>query len=114
MLYPGVRREGDASPVLGWAGWSHRDQAIALVREIMSQQALGASNDALVPMVAGLVELEPWLHQWHTTLEPEFGSSAAQAVSGQINQFLAQLQMTRDDANAWRPPAAAGGRRPRA
>ncbi|WP_424347633.1 BREX-2 system adenine-specific DNA-methyltransferase PglX [Kocuria sp. CH-021] len=111
VLYPGVGREGDNSLVLGWAGWSHRDQAVALVREIMNQQALGASNEALVPMVAGLVELEPWLHQWHTELEPEFGSSAAQAVTSQIDQFLAQLQMTRDDVNAWRPPAAARGRR---
>ncbi|MDT0169753.1 BREX-2 system adenine-specific DNA-methyltransferase PglX [Pseudarthrobacter sp. BRE9] len=111
VLYPGVRREGDNSPVLGWAGWSHRDQAVALVREVMDQQALGASNEALVPMVAGLVELEPWLHQWHTELEPEFGSSAAQAVTSQIDQLLAQLRMTRADVNAWRPPTAARGRR---
>ena len=90
VLYPGVGREGDTSPVLGWAGWNHRDQAVALVREIMNQQALGASNDALVPLAAGLVELEPWLHQWHTELEPEFGTSAAQAVTSQIDQFLTQ------------------------
>lgn len=111
VLYPGAGREGDNSPVLGWAGWNHRDQAVALVREVMNQQSLGASNEALVPMVAGLVELEPWLHQWHTELEPEFGSSAAQAVTTQIDQLLAMLQMTRDDVNAWRPPAAARGRR---
>ncbi len=111
VLYPGVGREGDNTVVLGWAGWNHRDQAIALVREIMNQQALGASNEVLVPLVAGLVELEPWLHQWHTVLEPEFGSSAAQAVTGQIDQLLTQLQMTREDAYAWRPPAATRGRR---
>lgn len=111
VLYPGVGREGDSSPVLGWAGWNHRDQAVALVREVLSQQALGASNEMLVPMVAGLVELEPWLHQFHTELEAEFGSSAAQAVTSQIDQFLAQLQMTRDDVGAWRPPAATRGRR---
>ncbi|MFX0595225.1 BREX-2 system adenine-specific DNA-methyltransferase PglX [Melissospora conviva] len=111
IVYPRVGREGDGSEVLGWAGWSHRDQAVALVREILNQQTFGASKEALVPLVAGLVELEPWLHQWHTDLEPEFGSSAAQAVTSQIDQFLAQLQMTRDDVNAWRPPAAARGRR---
>lgn len=114
VLYPSVGREGDNSPVLGWAGWNHRDQAIALVREVMSQQALGVPNEALVPMVAGLVELEPWLHQWYTELESEFGSSAAQAVTSQIDQFLALLQMTRDDVNAWRPPAATRGQRRRA
>ncbi|MEC5193205.1 MULTISPECIES: BREX-2 system adenine-specific DNA-methyltransferase PglX [unclassified Arthrobacter] len=111
VLYPGIGREGDNSLVLGWAGWSYRDRAVALVREILNQQALGASNEALIPMVAGLVELEPWLQQWHTELEPEFGSSAAQAVTSQIDQLLTQLEMTRDDVNAWRPPAAARGRR---
>jgi hypothetical protein len=111
VLYPGFGRGGDITPVLGWAGWSQRDQAVALVREIMNQQALGVPNDALVPMVAGLVELEPWLHQWHTELESDFGSSAAQAVTSQIEQFLAHLRMTRDDVNAWRPPAVARGRR---
>lgn len=114
VLYPGVGREGDSSTVLGWAGWNHRDQAVALVREILTQQALGAADDALVPMVAGLVELEPWLHQWHTDLEPEFGSSAAQAVTSQIDQLLAQLQKTRDDVTAWRAPAATRGRPRRA
>ncbi|GAA4282746.1 BREX-2 system adenine-specific DNA-methyltransferase PglX [Brevibacterium daeguense] len=112
ILYPGVGREGDTSPVLGWAGWNHRDRAIALVREILNQQALGATDSVLVPMVAGLVELEPWLHQWHTDLEPKFGSSAAQTVTSQIDQFLTQLQLTRDDVNAWRPPAPTRGRRP--
>ncbi len=114
VLYPGVGREGDSSTVLGWAGWNHRDQAVALVREILTQRALGASDEALVPMVAGLVELEPWLHQWHTDLEPEFGSSAAQAVTSQIDQLLAQLQKTRDDVTAWRPPAGTRGRPRRA
>lgn len=114
VLYPGVGREGDHSTVLGWAGWNYRDLAVALVREVMSQQALGTSNEALVPMVAGLVELEPWLHQWHTELEPEFGSSAAQAVTSQIDQLLAQLQMTREDVNSWCPPVVGRGRRPRA
>ena len=111
ILYPGAGREGDTTPVLGWAGWNHRDQAVALVREIMNQQALGASNDALAPMVAGLVELEPWLHQWHTDLEPEFGTSAAQAVTSQIDQFLPQLQATREDLNAWRPQPTIRGRK---
>ena len=111
VLYPGVGREGDTTPVLGWAGWNHRDQAIALVREVMSQQALGAPDEALVPLVAGLVELEPWLHQWHTDLEPEFGSSAAQAVTSQIDQFLAHLRLTRADVTAWRPPTPTRGRR---
>lgn len=111
ISYPGVAREGDPTPVLGWAGWSHRDQALALAREIPVQQAIGADDAALEPMVAGLVELEPWLAQWHSEIEPQFGASPASVISGVIDQYLARMEKTRDQVTAWPPPAATRGRR---
>src|SRR5690606_5121896 len=30
IAYPGVLRAGDSSPVIGWAGWDHADQGLAL------------------------------------------------------------------------------------
>lgn len=111
IAYPDVAREGDATPVLGWAGWSHRDQALALAREIPVQQALGADDDALEPLVAGLVELEPWLAQWHSEIEPQFGASPASVITGVIDQYLARMEKTRDQVTACPPPATTRGRR---
>ena len=111
VLYPGLRREGDPTPVLGWAGWDHRDQALALGRELPNQDALGAGDDALVPMVAGLVELEPWLHQWHHEVDPAFGISPAAAIGGLVDQYLQRLETTRERVTAWTPPAPTRGRR---
>lgn len=111
IAYPGVAREGDPTPVLGWAGWSHRDQALALAREIPVQQALAADDAALEPLVAGLVELEPWLGQWYSEIEPQFGASPASVISGVVDQYLARLEKTRDQVTAWTPPAAIRGRR---
>lgn len=111
IAYPCVAREGDATPVLGWAGWSHRDQALALAREIPVQQALGADDAALEPLVAGLVELEPWLAQWYSEIEPQFGASPASVISGVVDQYLARMEKTRDQVTAWMPPAATRGRR---
>ncbi len=111
LTYPGVVREGDATPVLGWAGWSHRDQALALAREIPAQQALGAGDAALVPLVAGLIELEPWLMQWHSEIEPQFSASPASVITGVVDQYLARMEKTRDQVTAWMPPAATRGRR---
>ncbi|MFI2837912.1 BREX-2 system adenine-specific DNA-methyltransferase PglX [Mycolicibacterium sp. PDY-3] len=111
IAYPGVAREGDPTPVLGWAGWSHRDQALALAREIPVQQALGADDAALEPLVAGLVELEPWLWQWHSDIEPQFGASPASVIAGVIDQYLARMEKTREQVTAWPPPAATRGRR---
>ena len=112
IAYPGVAREGDPTPVLGWAGWSHRDQALALAREIPVQQALGSDDVALEPLVAGLVELEPWLAQWHSEIEPQFGASPAAVIAGVVDQCLARMEKTREQVTEWKPPAATRGRRP--
>jgi hypothetical protein len=111
IAYPGVAREGDSTPVFGWAGWSHRDQALALAREVPAQQALGADDVALVPLVAGLVELEPWLAQWYSEIEPQFGASPASVIAGVVDQYLARMEKTRDQVTAWPPPTATRGRR---
>jgi len=111
IAYPGVAREGDPTLVLGWAGWSHRDQALALAREIPVQQAIGADDAALEPLVAGLVELEPWLAQWHSEIEPQFGASPAAVIAGVVDQYLARMEKTRDQVTEWKPPAATRGRR---
>lgn len=109
--YPGAVRAGDGTAVLGWAGWDHAEQAQALAREIGTQQGLGAGVEDLTPLVAGLVELEPWLAQWHGELDPRYGTSPAAAISGMVDQLLGQLDVTRDALDAWRPPAPTRGRR---
>ena len=113
VAYPGVARPGDGSPVIGWAGWDHADQAQALARVLLDQQAPGASSEALTPLLAGLAELEPWLHQWHAGFDATRGGSPADAITGLLDHTLAGLGLTRTNLDAWRPPAAARGRRPR-
>ena len=113
IVYPDLHRESDGTVVLGWAGWDHRDQALALGRELPAQEALGADDETLIAMVAGMVELEPWVHQWHQDVDPTFGVSPAQVISGVIDQYLGRLETTRDDVTSWVPPATARGRRPR-
>jgi hypothetical protein len=114
ISYPGTARTGDASPVLGWAGWDHAQQAIALARLLTDQEALGADAAAVEPLLAGLVELEPWLHQWHAQIDPAFGASPASSISGLLEQKLAEYGRTRDDVTRWAPTTAVRGRRKRA
>lgn len=114
VAYPGVGRPGDRTAVVGWAGWDHAQQAQALARELTTLQAQGAESADLVPLLAGLVELEPWLRQWHGDVVPEFGMSPAAAIDGLVDGMLQQLGTTRADLDDWRPAPAARGRRPRA
>lgn len=111
ISYPGVVRTGDSTPVLGWAGWDRAQQAQALARELGTQQGLGADRDQLLPLVAGLVELEPWLDQWHGEIDPRYGQSPANLIHQTVESYAGQLGVTRDDLNAWRPPAPTRGRR---
>lgn len=116
ILYPGLGRESDGSLVLGWAGWDHRDQALALGRELPMQESLvstsaEAAAAVLEPMVAGLVELEPWLWQWHAEEDPAFGASPAAVIGQVVDQYLAQLEKTREQVTKWTPPAATRGRK---
>lgn len=106
VAYPGIARQDDPTPVLGWAGWSHRDQALALARELPMHH-----DGALVPLIAGLVELEPWLAQWHAKMEPVFGASPAAVIAGVVDQYLARMESTRDEVAAWTPPPSNRGRK---
>lgn len=109
--YPGAQRTGDRTPVIGWAGWDHAEQAQALAREAGTQRALGADAEQLTPLVAGLVELEPWLDQWHSELDPRYGTSPAAAIRQTVEHHLALLGTTRAELDAWRPPAPSRGRK---
>ncbi|NMR20264.1 BREX-2 system adenine-specific DNA-methyltransferase PglX [Cellulomonas fimi] len=113
ISYPGVGRSGDTSPVLGWAGWNHADQALALARAVGQAKEQGAETDALTPLLAGLAELEPWLHQWHADPDPARGGSPAAAITGMLDHELQALGLTRTDLDAWRPASATRGRTPR-
>lgn len=96
------------SPELyGWAGWDHLEQALALASYI---QQTGVSGDDLVPYLAGLLELQPWLEQWYGEYDPEFGASPAAEILAFRQQKQGELGLTDDALRAWRPSAASRGR----
>ncbi|MEN3612321.1 hypothetical protein AAH979_22565 [Plantactinospora sp. ZYX-F-223] len=63
---PGASRDTDGSELLGRAGWDHLAQAQALATTYLDRKTQELwSPERLLPLLAGLLELEPWLHQWH-------------------------------------------------
>jgi hypothetical protein len=62
-------------------------------------------------MLAGLLELLPWLHQWHSAPSDDYGGdSPASYFSAFLEGQCQELGLTHDDLRAWRPPAKARGR----
>ena len=89
ISYPNLSRDGDPTLLLGWAGWDHEQQAKALAAVYIDRKAkAGWPAERLLPLLAGLVELEPWLHQWHGGEAPGYLGSPAEFYSGLIDTEL--------------------------
>lgn len=111
ISYPGCESDSDGEPVYGWAGWDHLQRTKALASLYLNRKDVeGWTADRLMPMLAGLLELIPWVKQWHNEPSEEFGGLR---MGDYYEQFLdgeCRLHgLTHDDLRAWRPPKKARG-----
>lgn len=112
ISYPGCESDEDGEPVYGWAGWDHLQRAQALASLYLKRKdGEGWGKERLTPMLAGLLELLPWLEQWHNEPNDEFGGERmgnyfASFLDGECRQH----GLTRDDLRAWRPAAKTRGK----
>ncbi|MGA5358819.1 BREX-2 system adenine-specific DNA-methyltransferase PglX [Streptomyces purpurascens] len=114
ISYPGASPEADGSLLLGWAGWNHRDQADALVGLIRSRVETGgwAKDDPrFVPLLAGLREVLPWVHQWYGEYDEEWEGNPAEEFQAALDTGRAERELSEADLVNWRPEKKAGGRR---
>ncbi len=114
ILYPDAGRETDPTPVLGWAGWDHAQQTLALASLIQDRETEGWDDERLIPLIAGLNELQPWVRQWHDETDPTFGVNLADYLEEQLRSRASQVARTLDELHAWRPAPPTRGRKPRA
>lgn len=111
ISYPNAGRDTDATELLGWAGWDHADQALALASLISQRIDEGWDSPKLVPLLAGLHELAPWVRQWHNQIDPEYGESVADTIDDELTIRLNEHHLTVTDLTSWRPEPARRGRR---
>jgi hypothetical protein len=104
ILYPDAQRATDPTPVLGWAGWDHAQQALALDQLLQRGEADGWDDAQMVPLVAGLAELLPWVTQWHAGPDPFYGGiSPADFFRQQLDDRARQVEHTVEQLAVWRP-----------
>ena len=111
ISYPGCESDSDGEPVYGWTGWDHLQRAQALATLYLNRRDQeGWTADRLTPMLAGLLELIPWVKQWHNEPSEEFGGLR---MGDYYEQFLdgecRRHGKTHDDLHAWRPARKARG-----
>jgi hypothetical protein len=115
IRYPHCERDADPTPVIAWAGWDHLQQAQALATYyVQMKESEGWTAERLTPLLAGLLELLPWLKQWHNDLDPQFGQRMGEYYEGFLDEEARTLGLTRDAIRAWAPPSRTiRGRKPR-
>ncbi|WOD37284.1 BREX-2 system adenine-specific DNA-methyltransferase PglX [Nodosilinea sp. E11] len=103
----------DGQPVIAWAGYNHLQLALALSAYFVyiKEDVGGHEDPRLIPLLAGLIELLPWLHQWHNDLDPAYGLKMGDYIESFIQDEARQLNLTPDDLTAWQPPKTPTRRR---
>jgi hypothetical protein len=115
ITFPGAERSVDPTLVVAWVGWDHLQQAQALANYIVrAQDEEGWLADRLIPLLAGLLELVPWLKQWHNDFDPQFQLRMGDYFADFVQERARGLGVTLDDLRGWKPADQTPGRRPRA
>jgi hypothetical protein len=115
VSFPHCARDADPSLPVLWAGHDHLARARGIAAWYVERKDTdGWSAERLKPLLAGLLELVPWLCQWHNNIDPETGLRMGGFFLGYVEEQTRELSLTLDDLRTWMPPAPARrGRRRR-
>ncbi len=110
VLYPHAERDADPSPVLGWAGSDHLEQARDLAATYVERKdSEGWDATRLTSLLAGLLELIPWLKQWHNDPAPDLGQGMGGYLDGFVQKEACTLGLTPDDLRQWKSTKSGSG-----
>lgn len=85
--------------MVGWAGWPVEDQAMVL--SDLASAAL--TRDDAVPLLAGLLELLPWVKQWCSDQQ-------YRSYRTLLDDLMVRWVATEEELRGWRPPKSKRGR----
>ncbi|MGW8488401.1 BREX-2 system adenine-specific DNA-methyltransferase PglX [Streptomyces sp. NPDC055886] len=113
ISYPEASPDGDSTLMLGWAGWDHKDQAQVLSQLVEARtKGDGWDTERIVPLLAGLREVMPWVRQWHGEPDAEWdGDVPAEILEADFEALLRRHRVGEAQLKAWRPVKKPRGRR---
>lgn len=107
VSFPHCARDADPSLPILWAGHDYLARARALAAlYIERKESDGWPAARLMPMLAGLLELVPWLKQWHNEIDAETSLRMGDYFEGYVEEQARELGLTLHTLRAWTPPAA--------
>jgi len=95
----------DGTLVVAWAGYDHLQVARAVSAYYVDiQERLGGRDDPrLIPLLACIIELLPWLKQWHHEIDPDYNQRMDEVFEGFITEEAKGLGLTVQEVTAWQP-----------
>jgi len=108
--FPFCERDVDPTPVIAWAGWDHLQlaQAIAAYYERVKNEGWTAARR--VPLLTGILELIPWLKQWHNDIHPEYHERMGDFFQQVVEDEARAMEMTLEEIRGWTPLVHSKGR----
>jgi hypothetical protein len=107
VSFPRCARDADGSPVITWAGYGHLLRARAIAAYYVERKQIdGWAPARLAPLLAGLLELLPWLRQWHNEYDAQTGLRMGNYFGEFVRDETRELGMTESEVANWSPPAA--------
>jgi hypothetical protein len=103
----------DGQTMIAWAGLDHLQLAKAIGDFYgLVQNDIGGSDDPrLVPLLAAIHELLPWIRQWHAGNDSVYGGEPADFFEDFLRTEAAGRGMTVAEVIAWQPPARTRAKR---
>jgi hypothetical protein len=103
ILFPGCEREADQALVFTWAGWNYMEQAQAIAGYYEQARNEGWSDERRSPLLAGVLELIPWLKQWHNDIDPSYGIGMGDFFEDFVKTEARAMGKSLEDLRNWKP-----------
>ena len=108
---PGCEHDADPSLVVAWAGWNALEQSRAVAGYYSRmREHEGWTAERLAPLLAALLELLPWVRQYHDAPDPEFDIGMGDYFEAFVDDEARALSLTRESLRDWAPPGGGTGR----
>lgn len=88
--------------------------SVSLSQVLLTLRAKEREGRKIVPLLACIGQLIPWLKQWHNELDPVYGTRMGDYFEDYLAEEAKALGMTVAEVMAWKPPEMPrrrGGRR---
>lgn len=113
ISYPGATRDGDGTDIIGWAGWNHLEQGLALMALIHEAVGADAEPEDIAALLSGMEERLFWITMWHNDVDPRLGIRFGDYLRNQVIETANKIDIPAEDLPKYAPTPRTRSRSPR-